>query len=503
MDKKNLDAIRAALKSAGVKTAAALRSLLAETDAFASAPAESLTARGRITALFDEGTFMESGAYVRRRASELDADARDAFEGVICGWGSVAGRLVYAFSQDYCRTKGAISEAHSKKIAEIYRLAIENGAPIIGIFDSAGALMPEGVRALAGYSTLMQCAAAASGVIPQIAVIPGTCAGSAAVVAGMFDFLIISDTKGSVSFNAPFVIGDSAAGKSAFVAKSGLAALTGNGDGDCIAKAKLLLSYLPMNNQEGTLTVSARDDLNRLVDLSGYTSTENAEDLIGAISDNGFFLELYAAYGKEIVTGLITLGGTVVGVVANQKCVNDGILTAAAARKASRMVTFCDSFHIPVVTLLNSKGPDVSIEAEASTYASELAKLAFAYSSAKTPLITVIVGEAYGAVFSLMGAKALGADIVLALESAKVGVMPASTAVAFLWNDQISEEVSRQDLEKQWDETVGSPVAAASAGEIDDIIDAAELRQRIGGAVMMLSAKSKKAPARRHLNMPL
>ena len=222
------------------------------------------------------------------------------------------------------------------------------------------------------------------------------CAGSAAVVAGMFDFLIISDTKGSVSFNAPFVIGDSAAGKSAFVAKSGLAALTGNGDGDCIAKAKLLLSYLPMNNQEGTLTVSARDDLNRLVDLSGYTSTENAEDLIGAISDNGSFLELYAAYGKEIVTGLITLGGTVVGVVANQKCVNDGILTAAAARKASRMVTFCDSFHIPVVTLLNSKGPDVSIEAEASTYASELAKLAFAYSSAKTPLITVIVGEAYG-----------------------------------------------------------------------------------------------------------
>ncbi|MCI8611505.1 MAG: hypothetical protein HFE66_06265 [Clostridiales bacterium] len=503
MDKKNLDAIRAALKSAGVKTAAALRSLLAETDAFADAPAESLTARGRIAALFDEGTFMESGAYVRRRVSELDTAAEDAFEGVICGWGSVAGQLVYAFSQDYSRTKGAISEAHSKKIAEIYRLAIENGAPIIGIFDSAGALMPEGVRALAGYSTLMQCTAAASGVIPQIAIIPGTCAGSAAVVAGMFDFLIISQSKGCVSFNAPFVLGDSEAGKSEFVTKSGLAALTGTGDGDCIAKAKLLLSYLPMNNQEGTITASTQDDLNRLVDLSAYTSSENATDLISAVSDSGSFLELYAAYGKEIVTGFVTLGGTVVGIIANQKCVNGGILTASAARKASRMVTFCDSFHIPVVTLLNSKGPDVSIEAEASTYASELAKLAFAYSSAKTPLITVIVGEAYGAVFSLMGAKALGADVVLALESAKVGVMPASTAVAFLWNDQISEDVSREDLEKQWDETVGSPVAAASAGEIDDIIDGAELRQRIGGAVMMLSAKSKRVPVRRHLNMPL
>lgn len=503
MDKKNLDAIRAALKSAGVKTAAALRSLLAETDAFAGAPAESLTARGRIAALFDEGTFMESGAYVRRRTSELDGGVEDAFEGVICGWGSVAGRLVYAFSQDYSRTKGAISEAHSKKIAEIYRLAIENGAPIIGIFDSAGALMPEGVRALAGYSTLMQCASAASGVIPQIAVIPGTCAGSAAVVAGMFDFIIISESKGNVSFNAPFILGNSEAGKSAFVSQSGLAALTGTGDGDCIAKAKLLLSYLPMNNQEGTVLAENKDDVNRLVDLSAYTASENAADLIGAVADNGSFLQLYSAYGKEIMTGLMTLGGTVVGIIASQKCENGGILTAHASRKASRMLTFCDSFHIPVITVLNSKGPDVSLEAESSTYASELAKLAFAYSSAKTPLITVIAGEAYGAVFSLMGAKALGADVVFALETAKVGVMPASSAVAFLWNDQISVEVSREDLEKQWDETVGSPVAAASAGEIDDIIDAAELRQRIAGAVMMLSAKSKKAPARRHMNMPL
>ena len=503
MDKKNLDAILAAFKSAGIKTAAALRSLLAETDAAAPSSAESLTARGRIAALFEEGTFMESGAYVKRRMSELDGAAADAFEGVICGWGSVAGRLVYAFSQDYSRTKGAISEAHAKKIAEIYRLAMENGAPIIGIFDSAGALMPEGVRALAGYSTLMNCAAAASGVIPQIAIVPGVCAGSASVVAGMFDFLIISEAKGSVSFNAPFVLGEKAVGTSAFVTESGLAALTASGDGDCIAKAKLLLSYLPMNNQEGTVYTAERDNINRLIDLSAYEASKNVLDLIGAIADKGSFLETYAAYGKELVTGFLALGGSIVGVVANQKCVNDGILTAHAARKASRMITFCDSFHIPVVTVLDSKGPDVSLEAEASTYASELARLAFAYSTAKTPLITLIAGEAYGAVFSLMGAKAQGADVVLALESAKIGVMPASSAVAFLWNDQITEEITREDLEQQWDETVGSPVAAAASGEIDDIIDAAELRQRIAGAVMMLSAKSKKIPARRHSNMPL
>ena len=502
MDKKNIDAVLAALKKAGVKTASALRSLLAESDSNAEASAANLSARGRIEALFDEGTFMESGAYVSRRRSELDCEG-DAFEGVICGWGSVSGRLVYAFSQDYSRTKGAVSEAQAKKIAEIYRLAIQNGAPVIGIFDSAGALLPEGVSALAGYGTIMNCVSKASGVIPQIAVIPGVCAGSAAVVAGMFDFVIISEKNGNVSFNAPFVMNAPEAGKADFVSKSGLAALTAEGDGECIAKAKLLLSYLPMNNAEGTVIEANNDDVNRLVDVSSYNETGKAIELISAFADNGSFVELYSAYAKELVCGLAAIGGTVVGIVANNKAELGGVLSASAARKAARLITFCDSFNIPVVTVLDSEGPDVSVEAEASPYAAELAKLAFAYATAKTPMITVIAGEAYGAVFSLMGSKALGADVVLALESAKVGVMSAKKAVAFLWNDKITADVSRADLEKEWDETVGTPVAAATAGEIDDIIDASELRQRIGGAVMMLSAKSACAPTRRHANMPL
>lgn len=501
MEKKHFDAIRDALKSAGIKTASALRSLLDEADSNAASSGESLSARGRIEALFDEGTFMESGAFVRRRASELCADD-DAFEGVICGWGSVQGQLVFAFSQDYSRTKGAMSEAQAEKIAEIYRLAIENGAPVVGIFDSAGAYLPEGVRALAGYGSIMSCVSKASGLIPQIAVIPGVCAGSAAVVAGMFDFIIISDKKGTVSFNAPFVVGESA-GKSDFAAKTGLAALTAANDSECIAKAKLLLSYLPMNNMEGTVEEISRDDANRLVDISDYKDTGDTAALVAAVADEGKYLELYASYAKEMTCGFISVGGTVCGVVANRKSVNGGILTAGAARKAARMITFCDSFDIPVITVLDSEGPDVSLDAEASPYAAELAKLAFAYAGAKTSMVTVIAGEAYGALFSLMGSKALGADVVLALEGAKVGAMSASKAVAFLWNDQITEEVSREELEAKWNETVSTPVAAAAAGQIDDIIDEAELRQRICGAVMMLSAKSKCTPAKRHSNMPL
>lgn len=503
MEKNVSEMILDALKDASVKTASALREIFGAAEAKATAPADCLTARGRIEALFDEGTFMESGKFVRRTPDELGGVGDDSFEGVICGWGSVGGKLVFAFSQDYSRTKGALTEAQAAKIEEIYRLALENGAPVIGIFDSAGALLPEGVRALAGYSRIMSCASKASGVIPQIAIIPGTCAGSASVIAGMFDFIIISDTKGNVSFNAPFVLGNETAGKSEFVQKSGLAALSAKNDGECIALAKLLLSFLPMNNMEGTVEDFSRDSANRLIDISAYTASGNSKELIAAIADDAKYLELYSEYAKEMTVGLISLNGTVCGIVANNKAEAGGILTAGAARKAARMITFCDSFDIPVITILDSEGPDVSLEAEASPYAAELAKLAFAYSTAKCPMITLIAGEAYGAHFSLMGAKALGADVVLALDSAKIGVMSAKRAVAFLLNDKITEDVSRSDLEAKWDSKIGTPVAAASAGEVDDIIDGSEARVRIAGALMMLSAKSKCAPSRRHTNMPL
>ena len=433
MDKKNLVSILDAVKATGVKTASALKELLAESDAKAVAPAGNLTARGRLEALFDEGTFMENGAYVRR------GDKDDAFEGVICGWGAVSGRLVFAFCQDMSRSKGALTEAHAKKIVEIYRLATENGAPVIGIFDSAGALLPEGVKVLSGYGMVMNAVSKASGVIPQIAIIPGVCSGCSALIASMFDFIIISDKNGHISFNAPFAVDSDDVGTSEFAAKSGLAALTASGDGDCIVKAKELLSYLPMNNVEGTVLEETGDSADRAVDISAYENGGDIKELIKTVADNGKFFELNEKYAPEMAVGFVTLNGTVCGVAANRHSENGGILTACAARKASRMLSFCDAFDIPFITFVDSEGPDVSKDAEASSDASELAKLSFAYNTAKCPLITVICGEAYGTVFTVMGSKECGADVVLALENAKIGVMSAGRAVAFLWNDKISK----------------------------------------------------------------
>lgn len=499
MEKKNMEVLRGSLKKSGAKTASALRELLAETDAAHAPKKGSLSARERITRLFDEGTFVETGAYVTRRVSEFEEGAPDAFEGVITGWGSVEGRLVYAFSQDMGRTKGSVSEAHAKKISDLYRLATENGAPVVGILDSAGAYLPEGVRALAGYGSIMKSISMASGVVPQIAVIPGIAEGAAAVMAGMFDFAIMA--HGTLSVTPPFLLGKET--DDAYASETGLCARAAKDDASALSEARELLRYLPSNNAEGTAELSIGDEVNRHVDLSAYEAKREAKTLVSSFSDDGRYLELYGSYGSEMSVGFVTIGGVVCGVAANDRGKGDGVLTPHAARKAARFLSFCDAYQIPFLTLVDSKGTEATLSSESEPYAAELARLAHAYASARTPLITLVAGEAYGTVFALMGSKALGADVVLALDSAKIGCMNASSAVAFLWNDKIGKTVTREALEAEWDETVGSPVEAARAGEVDDIIASEEIRQRIAACVMMLSEKSKAAPARRHLTMPL
>lgn len=493
METKSFEVLYRSLAGNAGKTASALRETIASLGG---------SARERIAMLFDEGTFVETGAYVTRRNSEFEDNACEELEGVITGWGAVNGSLVYAYAQDLSRTKGAVSETQAQKIVELYRMATENGAPIIGIFDSAGAYLPEGIRALAAYGKIMKAASLASGVIPQIAVVPGISQGAAAVIAGMYDFVIVTEDTASLSVNAPFLVGEDA-GKSTFAAETGLAAITAKDTAEAIGYAKLLVSMLPANNAEGTVDAISNDEINRLVSIDAYTASKDMKSLIAAFADEAKFVELWDSYAPEAVCGLVSLGGTVCGVVGNNHAVNDGILTAAAARKITKLVSFCDCYNIPVITLVDSKGADVSLEAEKSPYAAELAKLAHTYAMARTPLITLNAGEAYGTVFTLMGSKALGADVVLCLEDAKIGVLPASSAVAFLWNDKIAGDVTRAELEEKWDATVGTPVAAAKAGEVDDIIAAAEIRQRLTAAVMMLQAKSKGSPYRRHVNMPL
>ncbi|MCI9448757.1 MAG: hypothetical protein HFE30_00675 [Clostridiales bacterium] len=494
MEKFNIEAVTEHLKNVGVKTASALRDLLVMKDSEGS----SLDgARARLEALFDRGTFSEIGTYVRKCSETED---KDGFESVICGWGAVNGQLVYAFSQDISRTSGAVSEAHAKKICELYKLALRNGAPVIGIFDSAGALISEGVRALAGYGRVMKAVNAASGVIPQIAIASGYTSGASAVICGMFDFVITSK-KGSVSVNAPFIA--DGAGSEDKMAECGISAVTVEDDAAAIAAAKELLAYLPSNNAEGAPSEISSDRINREISLADYETGKDMKKLIASFADDGKFVEVYAGYAEEAVTGFVSLGGSSVGIIATNYAVNGGVLTAKAARKASRMVSLLDSFNIPILTIVDSIGLDKALSSEFSPYSSELAKLASAYAAASTPLITVIAGEAYGSVFTVMGSKSLGADIVLSLDSAKIASMNASSAVAFLWNDKIDGSTTREDLENLWNNSVATPVEAASSGEIDDIIENSELRQRIGAAVMMLSSKSSESSVKRHLVMPL
>lgn len=516
MEKKDVDNIFSVLKNAGVKTASALKQLLSDSDTKAAAAVKgdgNLSARDRIISVLDDGTFVETGAYMKRRAAEFDAPntSPDAFEGVITGYGAVDGRLVFVFAQDFSRSKGAVSEAQAKKIASVYKLAVENGAPVIGIFDSAGAFVYDGIRAMSGFGCVMSCASSASGIVPQIALVCGPCSGSAAVIAGMFDFTVVSEEKGSVYVNSPFLLSQGT-GSADYAKKTGFAALSAKNDSECISLLHTLINYLPMNNAEGTVREIPKDEINKLVDVSSVMTGDDYDmtALLSLIADSGKYLELYSGYAPEMTVGFISLGGTVCGICANQPKVKSGVLSPSASRKASRFVSFCDCFNIPVITIVDSCGLDISEEAEGSPYASELAKLASVYASAKTPLVTLIAGRAYGAVYTVMGSKSIGADVAFALDTAKIGAMPAQSAVAFLWNDKIGTnngdtdtEYTRESLEKQWDETLGSAVEAAYSGEIDDIIDSSEIRQRLAAAVEMLSEKSKITPVKRHPNMPL
>ncbi len=489
-------------KDVRATTAEKLKDMLKEIDnASVTGSKDGYCARTRLTALFDEGTFVEVGAYIKRRSYD------EEFEGVICGYGAIKGELAFAFSQDSSRMKGAFDELHAKKIAGLYTSAMKNGAPVIGIFDSCGAIVYDGVSALAGYGQVMKCISEASGIIPQIAIIPGVCAGSAAACAAMFDIVIAVKEKTSLYVNSPFLIGDKNA-TADHSAENGLAAVLADNEAAAYAEARKLISILPANNQDGTREIDTVDNLNRTVDIDGVLATEgyDIKEILNLIGDGCKFTELYASYAKELVVGFTSFGGIVTGVVANQPRENNGVLTVGAARKASRFISLCDSLNIPVLTLVDSVGLDITEKSENAPYATELARLAMAYTSSENSKITVVLGRAYGPAYTLMGSKSIGADIALALENAAISVLPPESAVAFLWNDRISGDTpkeAREELEREWTEMCSSPVDAAEKGEIDDIIESAELRSRICAAVSMLAAKSEIYPDRRHIVLPL
>ena len=471
---------------------------------------EQSNTRQLITSLFDENTFSELGVYTMRHFSER-GDQKNilAPEGVICGFGAVDGRLVYAFAQDLTRMDGAMDERHADKITSLYDMAIKNGAPIVGVFNSAGADVYEGVSALAAYGRIMRKVTEASGHIPQIALITGPCTGTAALLASMFDLTVA--VKGR-----PFYVHDTDGGEdnlqtAAFLAKDAA---------DAARDARVLLAYLPSHAGEPIPQTASADSINRelgKIDFEGDLSR-----LLRALSDHSVMHELNRDFAPDLVTAFAFLGGIRCGFIGNRPIGEGKKLGSAEAKKAARFVSLCDAFSLPVITFVDCGGFADDTTHSIGSFASDLASLAFAYGNAQVPKITVILGAAIGGAFTVLGSKSIGADVVFALENAEISVLSSDAAVAFAWNDGIVLRkdaqipageledtrtvppitTNREELENRWRTSLASPAAAACRGEIDDIITVDEMRKKLLSSLYMLAGKGI-CGARRHPILPL
>ena len=457
------------------------------------AKSESSDVKKQIALLFDEGTFIEIAAYTKRGYSQfINTERTNEFEGVICGYGAIDGKLVFAFAEDAERMGGAIDERHAKKICDLYKMAMDNGAPVIGIFNSNGADIFEGTAGLAAYGRIMSSVSKASGIIPQIAFITGKCIGTCAAIAAMFD-IVIKETSATFYVSSPVLTSVEGAQDAVIAYNADLE--------QCASYIRSLVSFLPSNSSIGIQASEiCTDNLNRKlgdIDFSGDALTA-----ISVISDNGMFYELSHDYSKVATTVLTTIGGVKCGIVATSFNENEGRITSGAAKKIAKFVNFCDSFSIPVVTLVDSMGLAISGDNEFD-FAPELGRLIFAYASSTNPKVTVILGHAIGASFVLLGSKSLGADIVYSVDTAEIGALSANSGVAFAWDKYITEENTREYLIEDWKASVSSPVHAAESGEIDDIISVNELRARICSALLMLSYKGAHSMVARRKVLPL
>ena len=473
-------------KVCSLPSAAALREALIKS--------ENSDVRAQIALLFDEGTFVETSAFTKRGYSDfITTEKMNEFEGVISGYGAIDGKLVFAFAEDASRMGGAIDERHAKKITDLYKMAISNGAPIIGIFNSQGTDIFEGTVGLAAYGKIMAAISKASGVIPQIALVTGKCIGTAAAIAAMFDF-IVKEEKAALYVTSPSLHG-------ADNAQADMLAYTAELT-QCAGYVRSLVSFLPDNSSVGTVCQeNCTDNLNRKLGELDFAGEALAA--VSVIADNGVFYEVSPSFAPEASTVFATLGGVKCGIVASSFAKNDGKLTAKSARKIAKFVNFCDAFSIPVVTLVDSNGLMIDKDNECAQFAPALAKLAFAYASSTTPKVTVILGHAIGASFVLLGSKALGADLVYSLDNAEIGALPAESGVAFAWDKYITEDRTRDDFVADWRENIASPAAAAASGEIDDIISTNEMRARLCSALLMLCAKGKACAVAKRKVLPL
>lgn len=482
-----------------------------------------LTARERILALMDEGSFIEVDAFVEHRCNEFNmADTKAPGEGVVTGYGTVDGRLVYVYAQDFTVIGGSLGEMHAKKICKIMDMAMKMGAPIIGMNDSGGARIQEGIDALSGFGEIFFRNTQASGVIPQISVIMGPCAGGAVYSPAITDFIFMVEKTSQMFITGPQVIksvtgedvtSEELGGASAHSAKSGVAHFTAKDDKECIEQIKKLLSYLPSNNLENAPYEAPTDEINRLSEkLTSIIPDEpnkayDIKEVIAEIVDNGEFTEILPEFAKNIVIGFARMNGMSIGIVANQPNVLAGSLDVNSSDKAARFIRFCDSFNIPVVTLTDVPGYLPGVEQEHNGIIRHGAKLLYAYSEATVPKINVILRKAYGGAYIAMSSKHVGADAVFAWPTAEIAVMGPEGAANIIFKKDIAESAdpisTREEKIEEYRNKFASPYEAAKRGYVDDIIEPDSTRPRIIAALEMLASKRETRPAKKHGNIPV
>lgn len=481
-----------------------------------------LTARERIDYLLDEGSFEEIGILVTHRTTDFGMQEQKYYgDGVVTGYGTINGRLVYVFAQDFTVFGGALSETHAEKICKVMDLAVKTGAPMIGLNDSGGARIQEGVKSLGGYADIFHRNVKASGVIPQISAIMGPCAGGAVYSPAMTDFTIMVEDTSYMFVTGPNVVktvtnenvtSEELGGASTHSTKSGVTHLTANSDITCLEDIKKLISYMPQNNKQKVekLPFELKDEIREKLDEIIPESSNKPYDMhlvIEGIIDEGSFFEIHKNYADNIIVGFARLGGRSIGIVANQPMSLAGVLDVDSSKKAARFTRFCDCFNIPLLVLVDVPGFLPGTDQEWNGIILNGAKLLYALSEATVPKVTVITRKAYGGAYDVMNSKHIGADMNFAWPSAEIAVMGAKGASEIIFRKEIKEsenpEQKLAEREAEYAEKFANPFEAAQRGFIDEVIMPKDTRRKLLKAFSMLENKSVLRPDRKHGNIPL
>ncbi len=482
-----------------------------------------LTARERLEVLLDEGSFEELDAFATHRTTDFGLDKeRPLGDGVVTGYGRIDGRLVYVFAQDFTVFGGSLGEVHAQKICKVMDLAMKNGAPVIGLNDSGGARIQEGVLSLGGYADIFLRNTLASGVVPQISVIMGPCAGGAVYSPAITDFIVMVKDTSYMFITGPNVIkavtteevsSEELGGAMTHATKSGVAHFAVDSENEALILVRKLSGYLPQNNLEDPPMVQCKDDPNRMDDglisivPDAANKPYNMRHIIKRVVDDGDFLEVHEYYAANIIVGFARLGGRAVGIVAQQPAILAGTLDIDSSAKGARFVRFCDSFNIPLVTFVDVPGFMPGVAQEYGGIIRHGAKLLYAYCEATVPKVTVITRKAYGGAYDVMSSKHVRGDINYAWPTAEIAVMGPDGAVSIVFKDELDKsknpEETRKKLVEDYREKFASPYIAAARGYIDAVIDPRETRPKLIRALEMLQNKRDTNPPKKHGNIPL